>query len=141
MAAELERAAAELERDGLTHLRGVLDPSAVAEMRALFEAELGALVDGSRPRKDDEGTGEQHGAPGEPNRGPRRWYMSVTPAAPFLRVLEVEPIFALLARAFGDADAVLTNIGSDTPLGRGSDFQACERDQPHHLRERVCPSR
>lgn len=64
----------------------------------------------------------------EPNRGTRRYYMNVPPAEPFLAPLEHPDIVAVCSGYLGP-DFVLENLGSDTPLGTGSDYQPLHRDQ------------
>ena len=125
---QVEAAAQELLATGATLLRGVLPPAVVAEMRAAFEPELAALVEGRRPRKPNEASGDgstpnRNGYPDGPNRGPERWFMSAELRQPYLAVLEAQPLLALMASVFGDEDVALTNIGSDTPLGVGSIHQ------------------
>ena len=131
--AQLDAAAAQLIDTGAVLLKGVLPPGLVREMRARFEPELSSLVDGTRERKPNEASGDgstpnRNGFPGGPNRGPQRWFMSADLVQPYLAVLEATPLLGLMARVFGDDDIALTNIGSDTPLGRGSAFQEWHQD-------------
>ena len=114
---DVDAAAAELIETGAVLLRGVLPTALVQEMRARFQPELEALVEGRRTRKPNEASGDgstpnRNGFPGGPNRGPERWFMSCELVEPYLKVLEATPLIALMARVFGDDDIALTNIGN-----------------------------
>ena len=77
---DVDAAASELIETGAVLLRGVLSPALVHEMRARFEPELQALVQGQRARKSNEASGDgstpnRNGFPDGPNRGPKRYIM------------------------------------------------------------------
>lgn len=101
--ADIDAAAAELIETGAVLLRGVLPTALVRKMRARFEPDLVALVEGQRERKTNEASGDgstpnSNGYPGGPNRGPERWFMSCDVVQPYLEVLEATPLLMLMVR-------------------------------------------
>ena len=62
-----------------------------------------------------------------PTRGPNRYYMNVPAVEPFLTPLSEPRTNAVLAHMLGK-EFVVENLGSDTPLGVGSEFQAFHQD-------------
>lgn len=112
-AAELDRYVAELNRDGICVMRGVLDPALVQEWRQAFDAVL-------RDRQ-----GRPGGlAPREQNR----YYLTLPWVPPFAdaHVFANPTITGVLDRLFPQ-EYVMVQLGADVPM-KGSDYQETHRD-------------
>lgn len=113
--AQLDRAAHEIEREGVTVLRGLLEPEVVEEWAAAFAALVeyrSSLPAGLAPR------------------GKGRFYMTLPWMAPFAdsRVFAHPTILAVVQRVMGD-DIAMVQLAADTPV-LGSEAQEVHRDFP-----------
>jgi hypothetical protein len=111
--AELEGLAAELEREGICLLRGVLDPSLLDRWADAFAT----LVR------------ERHAQPGGlAPRGPGRFYVTLPWRPPFSdpAVFANPDVLGVLDRVLGP-DHVMVQLAADTPV-RGSGYQEIHRD-------------
>src|SRR5947209_7899030 len=111
--ADLDRFAAELNRDGITVLRGLLDPGLVAKWAAAFDALFR----------------QRQGVPG--GLAPRekgRYYLTLPWRPPFAdeEVFANPDVLGVLDRTFPQ-EYVLVQMGADVPV-LGSDFQETHRD-------------
>lgn len=112
---QLDRAAHEIERDGVTVLRGLLEPEVVEEWAAAFAA----LVEYRRSLPA-----------GLAPRGKGRFYTTLPWMAPFAdsRVFAHPTILAVVQRVMGD-NIAMVQLAADTPV-LGSEAQEVHRDFP-----------
>lgn len=111
--ADLDRHAEELERDGITVLRGLLDPALVDRWAAAF-AELFAR--------------RQKTAGGLAPREQGRYYLTFPWVEPFAdpEIFANPTVLGVLDRVFAQ-EYVMVQLGADIPV-RGSDYQETHRD-------------
>ncbi|HEX8612250.1 MAG TPA: phytanoyl-CoA dioxygenase family protein [Telluria sp.] len=111
---QLDACAAELLREGITVLRGHLDP---VLMRA-WAAAFAPLLDAHLVQESGQ------------NRGANRHYVTLPLAGVFAdpAVIADDDIVGIVERAVGP-DPVMCQLATDTPLA-GSDYQPLHRDTP-----------
>lgn len=111
--ADLDRLAADLNRDGICVIRGLFDPAKIAAWSRAFDdlfAERQKRPGGLAPREQD------------------RYYLTLPLAPPFADadVFANPVILGVLDRVFAQ-EYVLVQLGADVPL-KGSDYQETHRD-------------
>lgn len=110
---DLDRLAADLERDGICVIPGLFDPGLIDEWSHAFDAlfrDRQARPGGLAPREQD------------------RYYLTLPFVPPFANVdVWANPVvLRILNRVFAQ-EYVLVQLGADVPL-RGSDYQEIHRD-------------
>src|SRR5688572_4688782 len=111
--AEMDRLAAELNRDGICVIRGLFDPAKMAEWARAFDAlfhERRSRPGGLAPREKD------------------RYYLTLPFVPPFSdpEFFANPRILGVLDRVFAQ-EYVMVQLGADVPL-RGSEHQETHRD-------------
>src|SRR5947209_8362096 len=111
--AELDRLAADLNRDGICVMRGLLDRALVEEWARAFDALF-------RARQQRPG--------GLAPREQSRYYLTLPWGPPFSdpTVYANPVVLGVLDRAFAQ-EYVMVQLGADVPL-QGSDYQETHRD-------------
>jgi ectoine hydroxylase-related dioxygenase (phytanoyl-CoA dioxygenase family) len=110
---DLDRLAADLNRDGICVIPGLLDPAMVAEWKAAFDRLFQArqnMPGGLAPREQ------------------ARYYLTLPFVEPFanVEVFANPVILGVLDRVFAQ-EYVMVQLGADIPL-KGSDYQEIHRD-------------
>jgi ectoine hydroxylase-related dioxygenase (phytanoyl-CoA dioxygenase family) len=112
---EIAESVESVVRDGFCVLRDHLDTGILNQWYVQFLPLLERHVE-----RDEE----------NPNRGPRRYYVTIPFTRPFAEPSIFEdPDILKIVRGLVGQDAVMCQLATDTPL-RGSDFQDIHRDAP-----------